>query len=171
MRPPCLGRDCASAAYSGKAVKRLTVVLPSHGTQLKQGVNKNGLGIGKGGMAPRNAGIQKEIVGRAVSRHPARLYSLMQQVNIGLIGSGTVGGGVYRAIQRNGPLMASRLEVRLRVARVAVRNVRKARAVKIPTALLTTDWQSVIADPSINLIGEFIGGTTTARTVVLSAFK
>ena len=99
------------------------------------------------------------------------LPALMQQINLGLIGSGTVGGGVYQAIERNGALMASRLGVRLRVARVAVKDLRKARAVKIPTALLTTDWQSVVDDPGVNLVGEFIGGTTTAKNVVLRAFK
>ncbi|MDB6019808.1 MAG: Homoserine dehydrogenase [Pedosphaera sp.] len=113
-------------------------------------------------------GFKKELSRGAIH---GILPDLMQQVNLGLIGSGTVGGGVYQAIQRNGALMASRLGVQLRVAKVAVRDVRKARAVKISPALLTTDWQSVIDDPSINLIGEFMGGTTTARTVVLNAFK
>ncbi|MDB6122340.1 MAG: Homoserine dehydrogenase [Pedosphaera sp.] len=95
----------------------------------------------------------------------------MQQVNIGIIGSGTVGGGVYKAIQANGALMASRLGVQLRIAKVAVKDLKKARNVKISPALLTTDWQSVINDPSIHLIGEFVGGTTTARTIVLNAFR
>src|SRR3982751_2278636 len=95
----------------------------------------------------------------------------MQQVNIGIIGSGTVGGGVYKAVQANGALMASRLGVQLRIAKVAVKDLKKARNVKISPALLTTDGQSVIEDPSIHLTGEFIGGTTTARTIVLNAFK
>ena len=99
------------------------------------------------------------------------LTALMQQVNLGIIGGGTVGGGVYQAIQRNGALMASRLGVQVRVAKVAVQDLKKARAVNISPALLTTDWQSVIDDPAVNLVGEFIGGTTTARTVVLQAFK
>src|SRR4051794_35313048 len=95
----------------------------------------------------------------------------MQQVRLGIIGGGTVGGGVVQALQRNGPLMASRLGVELQIARVVVRDLGKARPVKIPTKLLTTDWQSVVADPQINLIAELIGGTTTARSVVLAALK
>ncbi|MBI3877402.1 MAG: homoserine dehydrogenase, partial [Verrucomicrobia bacterium] len=59
----------------------------------------------------------------------------MRQVNLGIIGGGTVGGGVYQAIERNGCLMASRLGVQLRVARVAVRDLHKARAVHIPRPL------------------------------------
>src|SRR6185369_3392003 len=67
--------------------------------------------------------------------------------------------------------MASRLGVRLEVVRMAVRDVNKTRPVKIPKSLLTTDWQSVIGHPEINLVVELIGGTTTAREVVLSALK
>ena len=95
----------------------------------------------------------------------------MQQVNLGIIGSGTVGGGVYQALQRNGALMASRLGVRLGVVRVAVRDLKKSRAVKIPPALLTTDWRSVVNDPKVHLVVELMGGTTTARQVVLAALK
>jgi len=95
----------------------------------------------------------------------------MQQVNLGIVGGGTVGGGVFQAIQRNGELMASRLGIWLNVARMAVRDVHKKRAVKIPKTILTTDWQSVVSHPDINLIVELMGGTSTAREVVLQALK
>jgi homoserine dehydrogenase len=95
----------------------------------------------------------------------------MQQVNLGLIGGGTVGGGVYQAVQRNGLLMGSRLGVRLQVTRIAVRNLRKRRAVAMPRRLLTTDWSSVVNDPRVDLVLELMGGTTTARQVVLSALR
>ena len=95
----------------------------------------------------------------------------MRQVRLGIIGGGTVGGGVVQALQRNGALMSSRLGVELKLARVAVRNPAKARAVKIPKSLLTTDWASVVRDPNIDLVAELIGGTTTARAVVLAALQ
>src|SRR5262245_41000393 len=102
---------------------------------------------------------------------PGKLSSPMQQVNLGIIGGGTVGGGVFQAVQRNGALMASRLGVRLDVARMAVRDVNKKRAVKIPKSLLTTSWVEVVNNPDVNLIVELIGGTTTAREVVLTSLK
>jgi homoserine dehydrogenase len=52
----------------------------------------------------------------------------MQQVNLGIIGGGTVGSGVYEALQRNGALMASRLGVGLEITRVAVRDLKKRNA-------------------------------------------
>lgn len=95
----------------------------------------------------------------------------MRQVNIGIIGGGTVGGGVFQALHRNGALMASRLGVRLQVARVAVRDLKRKRAVKIPRALLTTDWRSVVEDPEISVVVELVGGITLARQIILAALK
>jgi homoserine dehydrogenase len=95
----------------------------------------------------------------------------MQQVNLGIVGGGTVGGGVFQAIQRNGALISSRLGVRLHVAKMAVRDVTKKRAVEIPKSLLTPDWNGVVQDPRINLIVELMGGTATAREVVLSTLR
>src|SRR2546429_1224798 len=98
-----------------------------------------------------------------LKRIPASFRLLMQQVNLGIIGGGTVGGGVFQAIQRNGALVSSRLGVKLHIARIAVRDLDKRRAVQMPRVLLTTDWSSVVNDPAINLIVELIGGTATAR--------
>jgi homoserine dehydrogenase len=95
----------------------------------------------------------------------------MQQVSFGLIGGGTVGGGVYQALTRNGSLMASRLGLELRVAKVAVRDLKKARATAIPAGLLTTDWRSVVNDPAVQVVVELMGGITTAKDVVLAALK
>lgn len=109
--------------------------------------------------------------GLSLSPLLGKLPALMQQVNLGLIGGGTVGGGVYQAVQRNGALMASRLGVSLHITRVSVRDLRKARAVAIPADLLTTDWKAVVADPEVHLIVELMGGTTIAYDVVCAALK
>jgi homoserine dehydrogenase len=95
----------------------------------------------------------------------------MQQVKLGIVGGGTVGSGVYEALQRNGALMSSRLGVGLDTVRVAVRDLKKQRAAKIPRALLTTDWREVVCDPEVNVVAELIGGTSVAREVVLTALK
>ena len=95
----------------------------------------------------------------------------MQQVRIGLIGLGTVGSGVYQAIQKNGALMASRLGVQFHVAKVAVRDLEKKRSARVPASILTTDWAGVVEDPEIDLVVELIGGVTTAKSVVLGALR
>jgi homoserine dehydrogenase len=95
----------------------------------------------------------------------------MQQVNLGLIGGGTVGSGVYHALQHNGDLIASRIGVRVSVRNVAVKAFDEPRPYQIPRSLMTTDWQSVVADSRVDIVAELAGGTTIARTMILAALK
>ena len=95
----------------------------------------------------------------------------MQQVNLGMIGGGTVGSGVFHALQANGQLMASRIGVEVKVRKVAVKAIDEPRPYEIPTKLMTTDWQEVVNDPEVHMVTELIGGTGLAKTIVLAALK
>jgi homoserine dehydrogenase len=95
----------------------------------------------------------------------------MQQVNLGMIGGGTVGSGVFHALQRNGRLMASRIGVNVQVRKVAVKALDEPRPYPIPDSLMTTDWQTVVNDPEVHVVSELIGGTNLARTIILAALK
>jgi len=95
----------------------------------------------------------------------------MDQVNLGMIGGGTVGSGVFRALQLNGGLMASRIGVKVSVRKVAVKALDESRPYAIPTSCMTTDWQSVVNDPQVHVVAELAGGTTVARTLILTALR
>jgi homoserine dehydrogenase len=95
----------------------------------------------------------------------------MRQVNVGLIGGGTVGSGVFHAWHRNGGLMASRLGVELRLLKVAVKAFDEPRPYPIPRRFLTTDWTRVVRDPRVQIVVELAGGTTFARTMVRTALE
>jgi homoserine dehydrogenase len=95
----------------------------------------------------------------------------MQQVNLGMIGGGTVGSGVINALALNGGLMASRLGVKVNVRRVAVKSLDEPRPYPIPSSLMTTDWQTVVNDPQVEMITELVGGTNLAKTITLAALK
>jgi homoserine dehydrogenase len=95
----------------------------------------------------------------------------MQQVNLGMIGGGTVGSGVFHALQLNGPLMASRIGIKVNVRKIAVKAFDEPRPYEIPRSCMTTDWQSVVNDPAIDIVTELVGGTTLARTMTLAALK
>jgi len=88
-----------------------------------------------------------------------------------MIGGGTVGSGVFHALQVNGDLMASRIGVKLNVHKVAVKALDEPRPYEIPTALMSTDWKSVVNNPDVHLVTELIGGTGLAREVILTALK
>lgn len=93
----------------------------------------------------------------------------MQQVNLGMIGGGTVGGGVFKALRDNGELLASRAGVRLNLVKIAVKAFDEPRKVDIPEALLTTDWKTMIQDPQVQIVAELAGGVKVAREMILTA--
>jgi len=93
----------------------------------------------------------------------------MQQVNLGMIGGGTVGSGVFHAWQNNGGLMAARLGVKINFRKIAVKAFDEPRPYPIARELMTTDWQEVVNDPQIHVVIELVGGTGIAKTMVLAA--
>jgi homoserine dehydrogenase len=92
-------------------------------------------------------------------------------INIGLCGLGTVGQGVWKHLSANRAGLESRLGVKLNLARAAVRDLRKPRAVKIPAGKLCADPLAVATDPAIHIVCELMGGTTLARKVTLAALR
>ena len=95
----------------------------------------------------------------------------MDQVNFGLIGGGTVGSGVYHHWHRNGALLESRIGLQIRLRKVAVKALDEPRPYPIPASLMTTDWQEVAQDPQVHAVIELVGGTTLARTMILTALR
>ncbi len=95
----------------------------------------------------------------------------MQQVNLGMIGGGTVGSGVVHALQLNGGLMASRIGVKVALRKIAVKAFDEPRPYPISRSLMTTDWKEVVNDPDVHIVSELVGGTTLAREIILSALK
>ena len=95
----------------------------------------------------------------------------MQQVNLGMIGGGTVGSGVFHALEQNGDLMAARLGVKIAFRKIAVKAFDEPRAYPITRSLMTTDWQEVVNDPEIHVVVELVGGTGIAKTMVLAALE
>jgi homoserine dehydrogenase len=95
----------------------------------------------------------------------------MQQVNLGMIGGGTVGSGVFHAWQKNGILMAARLGVKLVFRKIAVKAFDETRPYPISRSLMTTDWRKVVNDPQIQVVIELVGGCGIAKTMILAALE
>jgi homoserine dehydrogenase len=95
----------------------------------------------------------------------------MQQVNLGMIGGGTVGSGVFHALQQNGELMAARLGIKIAFRKIAVKTLDEPRAYPIARALLTIDWREIVNDPEIHIVIELVGGTGIAKTMILAALE
>jgi homoserine dehydrogenase len=90
-------------------------------------------------------------------------------LGIALIGCGTVGGGVARVLLGHGGRVAQRAARPLVLRRVVVRDTSKPRDPIIPAGIVSTDIAAAIHDPAVQVVVELIGGTTTAKKVVLDA--
>ena len=97
--------------------------------------------------------------------------SSLPTINIGLCGFGTVGQGVWKHLERSRSALEARLGARLVLKRASVRNLKKARAVSIPSSKLTKDPMSIATDPDIQIVCELMGGVDLAREVTLAALK
>ena len=86
---------------------------------------------------------------------------------IGLLGLGTVGTGTVAILQD--PLGRSPLLKEIEIYRVGVRSLEKTRGVDLPTGVLTTDLDSIVSDPDIDIIVELMGGLEPARSLILKA--
>jgi homoserine dehydrogenase len=93
----------------------------------------------------------------------------MQQVNLGMIGGGTVGSGVFHAWQKNGELLAARLGAQINFRKIAVKAFDEARPYPITRELMTTDWQEVVNDPEVHIVIELVGGCGIAKTMIRAA--
>lgn len=92
-------------------------------------------------------------------------------IGIGILGLGTVGQGVWKHLSDKKSDLESRLGVKLDLRKVAVRDLKKRRAIKIPKAKITKNPLEVIDDPAVHVVCELIGGTTKAREFTLRALK
>lgn len=95
----------------------------------------------------------------------------MDVLGVGLVGCGTVGTGVARLLLEQGDRLAARAGRRLELRHVVVRDPKLPRAVELPEGCLTTDFNRVIADPTVQVVAELAGGTGSARDYVLAALR
>ncbi|MQY50542.1 homoserine dehydrogenase [Rhodocyclus tenuis] len=93
----------------------------------------------------------------------------MKPINVGLLGIGTVGGGVFTVLARNAEEITRRAGRPIRITAVADKNLEHARAIVGDKARLTDDAFSVVDDPEIDIVIELIGGYGVARELVMRA--
>jgi homoserine dehydrogenase len=88
---------------------------------------------------------------------------------VGLLGLGTVGAGTVEIL--SDPAQRHPLLQELVLHKVGVRSLDKPRPVEIPTELLTTDLESIVTDPEVDIVVEVIGGLEPARSLILKAIQ
>jgi homoserine dehydrogenase len=95
----------------------------------------------------------------------------MREINIGLLGCGTVGTGVAKLLFEQRDLIAARLGAVLVLRRAADLDPDRDRGIRFPDGVLISDARKVVEEPGIDIIVEMIGGEGIARELILKAIE
>jgi len=93
----------------------------------------------------------------------------LKQLNVGILGLGTVGGGTYTVLTRNTAEISRRSGVEIKVVQVADRNIEHAKAAVASGVDVTNDAFAVVNNPNVDVVVELIGGYTLSKDLVLQA--
>ena len=91
-------------------------------------------------------------------------------IKLGLVGTGTVGGGCIDILQKHKEDFKRHYGIDVELARVCSRDPKQAEAHGV-SDLFTLDYHDIVNDPDIDIVIELIGGTTVARKFVLAAIE
>ncbi|MDX2066455.1 MAG: homoserine dehydrogenase [Fimbriimonadaceae bacterium] len=90
-------------------------------------------------------------------------------LRVGLLGYGTVGQGAYRMLTENREAITRKVGFPVEIVRIGIRDADKAR--NLPAEMFTTELDTLIADPSIQVIVEVMGGVEPAGRLVEAAIR
>ncbi|MDD3576109.1 MAG: homoserine dehydrogenase, partial [Halothiobacillus sp.] len=95
----------------------------------------------------------------------------MPPLRVGLLGLGTVGGGVVNVLTRNAEDIARRSGRRIDVIHASARNLGAPRICPLDGILLTTNPMDVVENPNVDVIIEVMGGMTPASMLIRRALE
>lgn len=92
---------------------------------------------------------------------------------IGIFGGGTVGGGIVEILQKKADYLEALTQgTDLEIVKICVRDASKTRDFSIPAGCkITTDYDDILNDDSIDMVVEVMGGTTDAKDIVYSSLR
>lgn len=95
----------------------------------------------------------------------------MKSVGIAILGFGTVGSGTYNILAERKERIKEEYGVDITVKAIYVRNPKKAIANGAPQELVTSNFDDIITNSSIDIVAECIGGIEPAKTFLIESLK
>jgi homoserine dehydrogenase len=93
----------------------------------------------------------------------------MKPIQVGLLGIGTVGSGVFNVLNRNQNEIQRRAGRGIEITMVADLDTARAQAVVGANVKVVNDARAIIANPEIDIVIELIGGYGIAKQLVMEA--
>jgi homoserine dehydrogenase len=97
--------------------------------------------------------------------------SSLKAIQVGLLGIGTVGSGVFNVLKRNQEEIKRRAGRGIEITMVADLDTARAQAIVGSAARVVKDAREVISNPDIDIVIELIGGYGVARQLVMEAIE
>ncbi len=94
-----------------------------------------------------------------------------QIIKVGLMGCGTVGGGVWKVLNKNQAAIEKKCGARIEIKRVLERDVEKAKDAGVPVELITDNVEDIIQDQEIAIVVEVMGGIEIAGKFIRLALQ
>lgn len=91
---------------------------------------------------------------------------MKKEINIGLLGFGTVGSGVAQILNEHQQDLQYKLGVEVAIKKVLIRDASKKRSSTLAQEVFTSTIDEVINDPSIDIIIEVMGGINEAKDAI-----
>jgi homoserine dehydrogenase len=95
----------------------------------------------------------------------------MKDIRIGLVGAGTVGGGVVKLLAEKSDVYKNTLGLSIKLARIADKVTSRFATLPVKDAICTDNAQDIINDPSINVVIELVGGMSFAKDLIVAALS
>jgi homoserine dehydrogenase len=99
---------------------------------------------------------------------------IKQQINVGICGLGTVGGGTLDVLTRNKDIIGARA-LQICVTHVADKDASRAASLLKQLALtdvtVSCSWQEMVANPTLDIVVELIGKVPVAHSLISTALK
>ena len=96
---------------------------------------------------------------------------MSKPIGVGLLGLGTVGGGVASRLLQQTELLSERAAGPLRLVKAVDLDLSRAAELGVPAELVTNDFNEILSDPEIQIVVEVIGGLEPAGSLVLEALR
>jgi homoserine dehydrogenase len=90
-------------------------------------------------------------------------------IRLGLLGCGTVGGGVVELLARGADDITARTGAKLELVRVAVRDLSRERGLPLPRETFCDDPWSVVESDQVDVVVEVMGGLDPAEALIRRA--
>lgn len=96
---------------------------------------------------------------------------MQNYINVGLLGAGTVGGGVLAVMKDNAEIIEKKIGKKIKITKVFGRDIQKLQVQYGDEYIYTTNIDDILEDPEIDIVVELLGREHPAKEYIAHAFE